>query len=57
MQIQGSCVPRLNAVRDAFEENFRDRDEVGAAVAVAIDGELVVDLWAGHQDAARTTEW
>jgi CubicO group peptidase (beta-lactamase class C family) len=26
-------------------------------VAVALDGELVVDLWGGYQDAGRTTPW
>ena len=29
-------------------------DEIGAGVAIALDGELVVDLWGGHADRART---
>jgi len=57
MQIHGHCEPRFEAVREAFERNFREHGEVGAAVAFALDGELVVDLWAGHQDAARTVPW
>jgi len=47
-------------VRFAFRacaENFARHGEVGAAVAVAVDGELAVDLWAGHADAARTRPW
>ena len=31
--------------------------EVGAALAVYIDRHAVVDLWAGHTDAARTRPW
>ncbi|MFJ9626837.1 serine hydrolase domain-containing protein [Streptomyces sp. NPDC101175] len=55
--IDGHCDPRFAAVRTAFEENFRDRDELGAAVTVTVDGETVVDLWGGWADAARTRPW
>jgi CubicO group peptidase (beta-lactamase class C family) len=57
IEIQGSCDARFTRVREVFAENFRARDEVGAAVAVAIDGQLVVDLWAGHHDRERTRAW
>ena len=30
---------------------------MGAAIAVDIDGEMVVDIWGGHADAPRTREW
>ncbi|MEE4279697.1 MAG: serine hydrolase domain-containing protein, partial [Halieaceae bacterium] len=33
------------------------RGEIGAAVAVAIDGELVVDLWGGMRDRERALPW
>ncbi|MFF2200339.1 serine hydrolase domain-containing protein [Streptomyces sp. NPDC058145] len=56
-QVQGDCDPRFTAVREAFEENFRERDELGAAVAVTVGGETVVDLWGGWADAARTRPW
>ncbi|MFJ2829738.1 serine hydrolase domain-containing protein [Streptomyces sp. NPDC087263] len=55
--VQGHCDPRFSAVRGAFEENFRDRDELGAAVTVTLDGETVVDLWGGWADGARTRAW
>ena len=45
------------AVKDAFAANFAQNGDVGASVAVVKDGELVVDLWGGHQDAARTKPW
>jgi CubicO group peptidase (beta-lactamase class C family) len=57
VDIQGSCTSRFEKVRDAFEQNFELRNEVGAAVAVWVDGELVVNLWAGSADAAGTRPW
>lgn len=55
--IDGFCVPEFDGVRDAFERNFADRGEVGAAVAVWVEGDLVVNLWGGHADAAATRPW
>ena len=55
--IHGACDSRLEGVRDAFAENFAQGGEVGATVAATIDGKFVVDLWAGHADAARTRPW
>lgn len=56
-EIHGVCEPRFAAVREAFEANFRAGLEVGASVAVTIDGAPVVDLWGGHADAARSRPW
>jgi len=53
----GTCAPRFASVRRAFEENFTAGAEVGAAVAVWVDGELVVNLWGGHADARRRRLW
>lgn len=55
--IDGMCDSRLRRVRDAFAENFARHGEVGATVAVTVDGKVAVDLWAGHADAARTRPW
>ncbi|TPQ22493.1 serine hydrolase domain-containing protein [Streptomyces sporangiiformans] len=56
-QVLGHCEARFEAVRNAFEENFRDRGELGAAVTVTLGGATVVDLWGGWADAARTRAW
>ncbi|MGV9631771.1 serine hydrolase domain-containing protein [Streptomyces sp. NPDC003487] len=56
-QVHGHCDPRFSAVREAFEENFRQRGELGAAVAVTVGGVTVVDLWGGWADAARARPW
>ena len=55
--IEGECESRFEQVKRAFIENFERRGEVGAAVAVTIGGRPVVDLWAGHSNAARTRPW
>ncbi|MFN8618724.1 MAG: serine hydrolase domain-containing protein [Dehalococcoidia bacterium] len=57
MEIGGFCDPRFEPVRKAFADNFSAHGEIGAAVGIAFEGEVVADLWAGHQDAARTTTW
>lgn len=44
-------------MREALADNFRERGELGAAVAVSLDGRPVVDIWAGWSDAARTRLW
>jgi CubicO group peptidase (beta-lactamase class C family) len=56
-ELHGTCDARFAAVRDAISGNFRDHGEVGAAVALTVDGRPVVDLWAGWADAARTRPW
>lgn len=55
--IEGVCDPRFHRVREEFERNFVERGDVGAAVAVTIAGKMVVDLWGGWADAARTLPW
>ena len=55
--LSGTCPDEFGAVRDAFVANFAGRGEVGGAVCVLIDGEVVIDLVGGWRDAARTQAW
>ncbi|WP_165984385.1 serine hydrolase [Streptomyces sp. YIM 98790] len=55
--VHGRCDERFTAVRTAFEENFRARGELGAAVTVLVGGEPVADLWGGWADPGRTRPW
>lgn len=55
-EVHGSCDDRFEGVRAALAEHL-DTDELGASVAVDLDGETVVDLWGGSRDEARTTPW
>ncbi|WP_326948907.1 beta-lactamase family protein [Amycolatopsis sp. NBC_01307] len=54
--IEGTCDERFEAVRDALAASL-DKDDVGASVAVYVDGAPVVDLWGGYADEARTRPW
>jgi len=54
--VHGSCDDRFEGVRAALAQHL-DADELGASVAVDLDGETVVDLWGGYRDEARTTPW
>ena len=47
--VEGECDGRFTAVRDAFVDNFATRGEVGASVAVTVEGKTVVDLWGGRR--------
>ncbi len=55
--VNGRCEGRFAVVAEAFAENFRSRGEAGAAVAVTLNGEPVIDLWGGFADSARTRPW
>src|SRR5262245_36744761 len=56
-EIHGTCDARFEPVRAELARNFAERGEHGAAIAVALDGRLVVDLWAGWMDRERTRAW
>ncbi|HJV09741.1 MAG TPA: serine hydrolase domain-containing protein [Acidimicrobiales bacterium] len=53
----GTCADGFEPVRDAFEANFVDPGELGAAVCVVVDGRVVVDLWSGLADAHTERPW
>jgi len=56
-EVHGSNDSRFDAMRDVLSNNLDSGDDVGASVAVMLDGEMVVDLWGGFADQARTTPW
>lgn len=55
--LQGHCDPRFDRVAEALADEITHGGEVGATIAIDIDGELVVDIWGGHADAAQTVPW
>ena len=57
MTIHGACDSQFEPVREAFEHNFKQGLEVGAALAIVLDGELVVDLWGGTAIRKDGTPW
>jgi CubicO group peptidase (beta-lactamase class C family) len=56
-QIHGFCEEPYLPLKEALAANFADGLEVGASLAVARHGRLVVDLWGGHADFERTRPW
>lgn len=55
--IEGWSTPAFAPVAAAFEANFVERGEVGAAVCVMVAGEVAVDLVGGWSDEQRTRPW
>ena len=52
MDISGSVTPGFERVAEAFEQNFSVRGDRAAQCCVHVDGEQVVDLWAGYDEDA-----
>ena len=55
--LEGHVDPRFAALRDEFARQLTSGEELGASLAVIVDGEPVVDLWGGWADPERTTAW
>ena len=55
--VHGHVAPGFEGVSGAMAANVAEHGEVGAAVCAIVDGEVVVDCWVGHQDAARARPW
>lgn len=53
----GHCDSQFDSLRAALGEQLASGQDLGACIAVDIDGEMVVDIWGGHADAAKTREW
>ena len=57
MALGGTCSARFDPVRELFATKLESGEDLGASLAVNIDGETVVDLWGGWADEARTVPW
>src|SRR5688572_22253442 len=55
--LDGTCSDRFEPLRELFGATLESGEELGASFAVNIDGEMVVDLWGGWADEARTGPW
>jgi CubicO group peptidase (beta-lactamase class C family) len=56
-ELLGKCDDRFDGVRAALARNLDSGEELGASLVLDIDGEIVVDLWGGFRDEARTVPW
>jgi len=57
IEIQGNVADGFGAIADAFEKNFAEHGELGAAFSLYVDGEMKADLWAGVADKATGRPW
>ena len=57
MTVSGTVTPGFEPVRAAFERNFAEHGDLGAAVAIYRDGQPVVDLWGGVADPEHGRAW
>lgn len=55
--IHGRASPGYEAALDAFSGSFTRGEELGAAFAVFVEGERVIDLWGGYADKGQTVPW
>ena len=56
-RVHGTAQARFAACRDAMAANLADGHDLGCGLAVVRGGRLVVDLWGGFANAARTRPW
>jgi CubicO group peptidase (beta-lactamase class C family) len=56
-EIDGEYEDRFQPVADALARNLDSGADVGASVAVFVDGEPVVDIWGGFADHEQTRAW
>ena len=57
LPIKGYCHEDFQEVAETFIQNFEKYKEIGSSLCVVVDGEIAVDLWAGHKNKERTNEW
>ncbi len=55
--VHGFCDERFEQLGALFRHNQDHGVDEGASLAVTLDGEFVVDLWAGTADRKRTRPW
>lgn len=56
-ELFGTCDPRFESLQDLLSGSLDAGTDVGASIAVTIDGESVVDIWGGFTDPTKTTPW
>ncbi|KIX96958.1 uncharacterized protein Z520_07072 [Fonsecaea multimorphosa CBS 102226] len=56
-QVQGQCDPRFEKLKALLEEKIASGAELGASMVLNIGGKVVVDMWGGWFDEAKTKPW
>ena len=56
-EVSGFADARYAAVERVFRAQLESGEDLGASFCATVDGEVVVDLWGGWADEARTRPW
>src|SRR5258705_12222422 len=56
-EIEGFSNAPFEKLVDVLSATLDNGGDLGASVAVTVEGEMVADFWGGWADAARTTPW
>lgn len=56
-EMSGTSDDRFQPLVDIVEQQLASGYDLGASLAVAVDGELVCDVWGGWVDEARSAPW
>ena len=57
VEVHGFCDRRFAPIGDQFRAGLESGSDEGASLAIDMKGDLVVDLWGGDRDLARTEPW
>ena len=57
MRVEGIAGDGYEKLAEMLEASIADGSDVGASVAVTVEGETVVDVWGGWADVDRTKPW
>ena len=55
--VSGLVAAGFEEVRDIFEKNFTERNDLGASFCAVHNGEVIVDLWGGYLDEDHLRPW
>ncbi len=56
-EISGRTDDRFQPLVDIFQAQLENGYDLGSSLAVAVDGELVCDVWGGWADEAKSKPW
>jgi CubicO group peptidase (beta-lactamase class C family) len=55
--VHGTCDSSFEGVRESLANSLDAGTDVGASVAVLVEGQPVVDIWGGYADEGRSRPW
>ena len=56
-KVHGICDTHFTRMREVLTANLASGEDLGASVAVTLNGETVVDLWGGWANTDQTAPW